>query len=100
MKKEVILPILKFWIYFVILPLLAVILLSYLSFSAIPTLLVDFVLVITPVIYFLLPYQEIKRKTKKRFLIIIFTFIIPYFILYLLFFYMMSKAYEHVSFPL
>jgi len=93
MQKEVILPIIKYWFFFIIIPAVIGALFGYFRFS-VATIIYNYILFIAPFIFFFVPYKKIKKYTQKRVAVIVFSLIIPYlFIIYIVY-----KALENFGF--
>ena len=82
MKKEILLPIFKFWLFYIVIPIVAVILLNMVGLKILPHLLYYFVLFVVPFIFFIIPFQQVKEKIKKPWVVIAVALIIPYLFIY------------------
>ena len=98
MKKEILLPILKFWGYFVIIPFVLAIILGKIEMFFFARLLGSYVLFFAPVLFFFFPYNETKKYTKKATLVVIFSLVVPYLFIYLFIIYGFLKTLENFGF--
>jgi len=55
-------PIFKFWTFFVVTPLIIDIVLGFFNFSTLATLIADYIVFISPFIFFIFPYGDVREK--------------------------------------
>lgn len=98
MKKEVLLPILKFWLFNVVIPIILVVLLSKLGLITLPHLLYYFVLFVSPFIFIIITFRQVKKRVKRPWVIIVVFLVIPYIFIYFFTVYAIIKAFENFGF--
>lgn len=98
MRKEILLPIFKFWVLFVIFPLIVGLCFGFFGISPLATFVYDYIIFFSPVFFFLFPFRKIKNKVENRFMFIVLFFVIPYLFIYSLFVFAAYKALQNFGF--
>lgn len=100
MKKEIFFPVIKFWAYFVIIPFFIAVLLGKFGINSIAGLIGNYVILVAPVLFFVFPFQEIKKYTKKLIQAVLFSLVIPYAIIYIILVLGLLSALRQAEFPI
>ncbi len=77
MNKNTLTLILKHYLFFVFIPAGLAALFGYLGFQALPTILVDFIVFLSPFVFFIATYRKSAKNVKSKPMLILFSFIIP-----------------------
>jgi hypothetical protein len=87
MNKKILFPILKHYFFLVLIPVGLAILFGFLGFQALPTVLIDFVIFFSPFIFFIVTYKKSAKTAESKWMLILFSFVFPYLIIYGLYIY-------------
>jgi hypothetical protein len=79
MNKKALSPIFKHYLFLVLIPAVLAAFLGYFGLSALPTVLIDFAVFVSPFVFFAVAHRRsIKNVKSNKLTFIIFSFIIPY----------------------
>lgn len=97
MNKKILLPLLKYWIFFFAIPLVVAIIFGKLEIQVVSGVIGLYVVFLAPIL-FIPVYKKISRHVKNKFSLLAISFIIPYLMLYSLLFYGFLMAVKNFGF--
>jgi hypothetical protein len=81
MNKEVLLPLLKYWIFFFIIPSVVAIIFGKLEIQVISGTIGLYIVFLAPIL-FIPTYKKASKNAKNKFVLLLFSFIVPYLVIY------------------